>query len=90
MDLAKYQELREKLDMAHVQMLPMRMDKTDLWRMERNCERLMSEITEEEVKCRRSGKPTFRYQDLLVEAEEAVKNLEGYILIAKLTVKERE
>lgn len=90
MDLEKYEDLRRRLNLAHVQMLPMRVDKADLWRMERNCERLMSEITEEEVRCRRQGKPSFHYLDLLEQAEESVKNLEGYILIAKLTLKERE
>ena len=90
MDLVKYTELRKRLDTAHGQVLYMRVDKTDLWRMERNCERLLAEITDEEVKCRRLGKPTFKYVELLEQAEESLKNFEGYILIAKLTLKERE
>jgi hypothetical protein len=40
------------------------------------------------VNCRRRGQGSPRFDQLLVQAEEAMKNFEGHILLAQLMDKE--
>jgi hypothetical protein len=40
------------------------------------------------VNCRRRGQGSPRFDQLLTQAEEAMKNFEGHILLAKLMDKE--
>ena len=56
----------------------------DLKRIWRNCRRLQTEISKEDVTCRRMGKDTPKMLDLKEELSVAVTNLEQYLVFATL------
>lgn len=56
----------------------------DLKRMYTNCTNLLTELSKEAVECRRKGKITPKYSDLLEQLELVVTNLEKYMVFAGL------
>ena len=56
----------------------------DLKRMYTNCRRIQTEISKEDVTCRRFGKNTVKKQELTQELQEAVNTLEQYLVFATL------
>ena len=89
MDLEDWQRLDDRLDQAHRNYIGTDFGTRDLWIMHRNIYELLRAANQEWVNCRRRGVGSPRFDQLLTEAEEALKNFEGYILIGKLSRKER-
>ena len=56
----------------------------DLWVMHRAVYQLLREADREWVNCRRRGVGSPRFDQLLTEAEEQLRNFEGHLLLAKL------
>jgi hypothetical protein len=88
MDLTDWQGLHDRLDQAHRNYLAMDSYTRDLWRMHRTVYELLREADREWVNCRRRGAGSPRFDQLLAEAEEALKTFEGYIIIGKLSRKD--
>jgi hypothetical protein len=88
MDLGDWQLLHDRLDRAHKNTLGMTFGIKDLWRMHRAVYERLREADREWVNCRRRGQGSPRFDQLLAQAEEAMRNFEGHILLAKLMDKE--
>jgi len=88
MDLEDWQRLHERLDAAHRNSMGMEFGARDLWRMHRAVYEHLREADREWVNCRRRGAGSPLFDRLLSEAEEALKNFEGHIVLAKLMDKE--
>ena len=88
MDLGDWQLLHDRLDRAHKNTLGMTFGIKDLWRMHRAVYERLREADREWVNCRRRGQGSPRFDELLAQAEEAMQNFEGHILLAKLMDKE--
>lgn len=88
MDLEDWQRLNDRLDHAHKTTMGMRFGAVDLWRMHRVVYEKLQLADAEWVNCRRRGQGSPKFDDLLTQAEEALKNFEGHILLAKLMDKE--
>ena len=88
MDLEDWQNLHTRLDRAHKNTLNMNFGMKDLWRMHRAVYDRLRLADAEWVNCRRRGQGSPKFDELLAQAEEAMKNFEGYILLAKLMDKE--
>ena len=88
MDLGDWQLLHDRLDRAHKNTLNMNFGMKDLWRMHRAVYDRLRLADAEWVYCRRRGQGSPLFNDLLTQAEEAMKNFEGHILLAKLMDKE--
>lgn len=88
MDLEDWQLLNNRLDTAHRNFNYAQTGVVDLWRMHRTVNGKLQKANAEWINCRRRGRGSPRFDQLLTEAEEALKNLEGYILLAKLMYKE--
>jgi hypothetical protein len=88
MNLEDWQLLQDRLDRAHKNTLNMSFGIKDLWRMHRAVYDKLRLADAEWVNCRRRGQASPRFDELLAQAEEAMKNFEGHILLAKLMDKE--
>ena len=88
MDIEDWQRLHNRLDRAHKNTLGMRFGMKDLWRMHRAVYDKLRLADAEWVNCRRRGHGSPLFDDLLAQAEDAMKNFEGHILLAKLMDKE--
>ena len=89
MDLDDWQNLNDRLDRAHRNYISNHFGSKDLWIMDRVVRDLLREADREWVNCRRRGIGSSRFDELLQKAEEALKNFEGHILLAKLMNKEQ-
>jgi hypothetical protein len=56
----------------------------DLKRMWQNCKAIQTEISKEDVICRRKGRDTVTKIELAKQLEQAVNNLEQYLVFATL------
>jgi hypothetical protein len=56
----------------------------DLKRMWHHCKAIQTEISKEDVICRRKGRDTVTKLELLKQLEEAVNNVEQYLVFATL------
>lgn len=83
-----WQNLHNRLDQAHRNSIGMSFGARDLWIMHRAVYEKLREADREWVNCRRKGVGSSRFDELLQQAEESLKNLEGHILLAKLMNKE--
>lgn len=90
MDMTDWQHLQDRLDSAHRASIGSRMGVREFWIMHRTIHELLQQANAEWVNCRRRGAGSTRFDDLLSRADEALKNFEGYILIAKLMHKEHQ
>ena len=88
MDLDDWQNLNNRLDQAHRSTIGSRFGARDLWIMDRAVRDLLRAADQEWVNCRQKGRGSPRFDELLTQAEQALKNLEGHILLAKLMNKE--
>ena len=88
MDLTDWQRLHERLEAAHRGYLGTQFGVRDLWVMHRAVYEKLREADREWVNCRRRGQGSQRFDNLLAEAEECLKNFEGHLLLAKLSHKE--
>ncbi len=88
MNLEDWQNLHNRLDQAHRNSIGMSFGARDLWIMHRAVYERLREADREWVNCRRKGVGSSRFDELLQQAEESLKNLEGHILLAKLMNKE--
>ena len=88
MDLEDWQRLQDRLDTAHRTTIGMRFGAVDLWRMHRAVYEKLQMADAEWVNCRRPGIGSPRFDQLITEADEAMKNFEGHIIIAKLMKQE--
>ena len=88
MDMEDWQNLHNRLDRAHKLTLGMRFGIKDLWRMHRAVYDRLQLANAEWVNCRQRGRGSPRFDELMTQAEEAMKNFEGHIMIAKLLDKE--
>ena len=88
MDLENWQQLHDRLDQAHRNAIGCKFGARDLRTMHRAVYTKLQEADREWVECRRLGRATPKFERLLTEAQEAVKNFESYILIAKLKQKD--
>ena len=89
MDLNDWQNLNNRLDQAHRNTIGSHFGSRDLWTMDRAVRDKLREADREWVNCRRKGVGSPRFNELLTQAEEALKNLEGHVLLAKLMNKEQ-
>ena len=94
MDLKDWQRLHDRLDAAHRGYIGIRLDSEfgirDLWTMHRAIYEKLRAADGEWVNCRHKGTGTPKFDQLLTEAEEALRNFEGHLLLAKLMTKEPE
>jgi len=88
MDLTDWQRLHDRLDAAHRAYLGTQFGVRDLWVMHRAVYEKLREADREWVNCRRRGVGNQRFDSLLAQAEECLKNFEGHLLLAKLSHKE--
>jgi hypothetical protein len=88
MDLTDWQSLHDRLDAAHRAYIGTDFGARDLWVMHRAVYELLREADREWVNCRRRGIGSPKFDHLLVQAEECLKNFEGHLLLAKLSHKE--
>ena len=89
MNLEDWQHLHDRLDRAHRNYILHGVSSRDLWTMHRTVYECLREADREWVNCRRRGAGSPRFDQLLTEAEEALKTFEGYIMIAVLSQKDR-
>lgn len=89
MDLEDWQRLHDRLDSAHRATVGTRIGVREFWTMHRVIYEKLQQASAEWVNCRRRGAGSSKFDALLTEAEENLKNFEGYILIAKLMNKEQ-
>lgn len=89
MDLEDWQRLNSRLDQAHRNYIGCHFGSRDLWIMDRAVREKLREADREWVICRRRGVGSPRFNELLAQAEEALKNFEGHILLAKLMRKDQ-
>jgi len=61
----------------------------DCRRMSDTVSNLLRAADQERVNCRRRNQITTRYTDLMQQAQEALKNLEGHVIIATLMRKDQ-
>lgn len=90
MNITDWQRLHDRLDSAHRASVGSRIGVREFWVMHRTIYELLQRADAEWVNCRRRGIGSTRFDDLLTQAEEALKNFEGYILLAKLMNKEHQ
>jgi len=88
MNLNDWKLLHDRLDHTHKTTIGMRFGAVDLWRMHRAVYEKLQLADAEWVNCRRRGQGSPRFDDLMAQAEEALKNFEGHVLMAKLMDKE--
>lgn len=88
MDLEDWQRLHDRLDSAHRASVGSRIGVKEFWLMHRSIYETLQKANAEWVNCRRRGVGSPRFDQLLAQAEESLKNFEGYILMAKLMNKE--
>ena len=88
MDIEDWQRLHARLDRAHKNTLGMAFGMKDLWRMHRAVYDKLRLADAEWVNCRRRGQGSPLFNDLMAQAEDAMKNFEVHILLAKLMDKE--
>jgi hypothetical protein len=88
MDLEDWQKLHDRLDQAHRNCVGMRIGVREFWIWHRAISKMLNQANAEWVNCRRRGTGSPRFNDLLAQADEALKNFEGHILMAKLMNKE--
>jgi hypothetical protein len=58
--------------------------KLDCGRMRDNVHNLLRAADQERVNCRRQGRVTLRFENLMQQAQEALQNLEGHVTLAIL------
>jgi hypothetical protein len=90
MDLADWQHLHDRLDQAHRNIIGTRFGARDFFIMHRAVMNKLQQANAEWVNCRRRGQGSPKFDSLLQQAEEALKNFEAHILIAKLMNKETQ
>lgn len=90
MNLEDWQRLHDRLDQAHKSYIGCQFGTRDLWTMHRAVYEKLQEADREWVNCRRRGIGTPKFDRLLEEAEQVLKNFEGYLMIAKLSQKEQK
>ena len=90
MDLTDWQNLHDRLDRAHRNTIGSRFGVRELWIMHRAVQEKLQLANSEWVNCRRRAKGSLRFDELLQQAEELLKNFEAHILIAKLMNKDTE
>jgi hypothetical protein len=88
MDLDDWQNLNNRLDSAHQNAMSIGLWSRDLWTMDRAVRGKLREADQEWVNCRKKGVGSPRFDELMAQAEEALKNLEGHVILAKLMHKE--
>ena len=88
MDLEDWQLLHDRLDQAHRNTIGSRFGVREFWIMHRAVQEKLNLANSEWVNCRRRGQGSPRFDELLQQAEESLKNFEAHILIAKLMNKE--
>lgn len=49
------------------------------------CRGIMTELSKEAVNCRRHGRPSLRYRELVDQYESQTSTLEGYLIQAVMT-----
>lgn len=89
MDLEDWRQLDRRLDRARCVYLGATVGTHDLWRMNRAATRLLQEANAEWVNCRRRGRGSPKFDHLLSEATEVIRNFEAHLMLAKLMHKER-
>ena len=89
MNMEDWQNLHNRLDQAHRNSIGMSFGARDLWIMHRAVYERLRGADREWVNCRRRGVGSPRFDELLQQAEELLKNFEGHILLAKLMNKEQ-
>ena len=90
MDLEDWQRLHDRLDQAHKNIIGTKFGVQDLWRMHRAVYQKLQMADAEWVNCRRRGRGSLLFDELLAQAEEALKNFEGHVILAKLMKKEHQ
>jgi hypothetical protein len=88
MDLEDWQKLHDRLDQAHRNSIGASMGTREFYTWHRAVYELLAQADSEWVNCRR-GRGSSLFDDLLVRAEEVLKNFEAHILMAKLMHKEQ-
>ena len=104
MDLTDWQRLYDRLDcahracvgtsigldQAHRNTIGSRFGVREFWTMHRAVQEKLNLANSEWVNCRRRGRGSIQFDQLLADAEEAVKNFEGYVMLSKLMHKEQK
>jgi hypothetical protein len=85
MDLEDWQKLHQ----AHRNSIGASMGTREFYTWHRAVYELLAQADSEWVNCRRRGRGSSLFDDLLVRAEEVLKNFEAHILMAKLMHKEQ-
>ena len=88
MDLTDWQNLQDRLDQAHRATIGSRFGLREFWTMHRAVQQRLNQANSEWVNCRQRGRGSHRFDLLLEQAEESLKNFEAHILIAKLMQKD--
>lgn len=88
MNLEDWQKLDDRLNSAHRSMIGTRIGVREFWTMHRTIYQKLQEANAEWVNCRRRGVGSPKFDQLLRDADESLKNFEGYLLMAKLMHKE--
>lgn len=80
------QELRQRADQIWIQISSIQnpQSRIDLGRMYKNVEALLTEISREEVECRRLHRETNRLEELRAKTDERLLQIEQYITLAHL------
>jgi hypothetical protein len=78
--------LSQRIDQAYHQIAAVKskLAQRDLMVMLRATETAYTRLDQESVQCRRLGKPTSKYEELLQNCQELVDNLERHITFASL------
>lgn len=90
MDLENWQELHDRLDQAHRNSMGVGMGTKEFFTWHRAVYSLLKQADSEWVNCKRRGRGSPLFDDLLHQAEEVLKNFEAHILMAKLMHKEQQ
>lgn len=90
MNLEDWQNLHDRLDQAHRNCIGLGMGTKEFWIWHRSVYELLKQANAEWVNCRRKGRGSPKFDGLLAQAEETLKNFEAHILMAKLMHKEQQ
>lgn len=80
-------DTKNRLDNAFFQIIKLPLDPekvNDLKKIWKNCSQIWTEMSKEEIECRRLNKSTIRFKELEANLEEGLQLLEQYLTFATL------
>ncbi len=79
------EEVMQRHDTAHKQISNVAPQyRRELLQMSQNADKARAEISKELINCRRTGRPSLRFKELVAQLEQIVDTMEQYITLGSL------